>query len=325
MAPADARPATRTYQKRTTTVLKIRRVLFPTDFSECSRQAFRLALLFAEAHDAELHLFHALVLHGDDPHDPAHRFPDRDQILEELGEIAENVLKDAADEHASPELTVRRVTQRAISALPAILDYAQDADADLIVMGTHGRGAIGRLVLGSVVREIVRMAPCPVLTVRQRAEEEALHRIRRIAVPVDFSDHSALALSYARELAGELGAELEIMHVVEEAMYPEFYYPVLASPLTLTDELREQVEGSLDEWLEKKAGPGLEADRSVLGGVPAVTIAEVAEDHGVDLIVISSHGRTGFERVLMGSVAEAIVRHAKCPVLTVKAFGKDLL
>jgi nucleotide-binding universal stress UspA family protein len=113
--------------------------------------------------------------------------------------------------------------------------------------------------------------------------------------------------------------------VVEEALYPEFYYPVLASPLTLTPAMRQQVEDQLRAWLRDKMGGDLEADVHVLAGRPAHEITALAEMQNSDLIVISSHGRTGFRRALMGSVAEDIVAHAACPVFTVKAFGQDLL
>ena len=305
-------------------MLKIRRVLFPTDFSDCSEQAFPYALLFAETHDAELHLFHALVLHSDDPHHPAHRFPDSERVFAELHETVDAVLADTAAGHEAHEIKIERVTRRAVSTLPAVLDYAEECGADLIVTGTHGRGVLGRVVLGSVVREIVRLAPCPVLTVRQREPAVALHRIDRIIAPVDFSPHSALAVAYGRELATELDAELEVVHVVEESVYPEFYYPVVTSQSIASGATVEQVEESLREWLTEDGDAGDTAIR-VLAGRAALEIADLSRGDDSDLIVIASHGRTGFQRVLMGSVAEGVVQHATCPVITVKPFGKDLL
>jgi nucleotide-binding universal stress UspA family protein len=304
-------------------MLKIRRVLLSTDFSECSAQALRYALLFAETHDAELHMLHAVVLHGDDPHNPANRFPDRERVFEELHETVESVLADTAAEHEAHEIGIERVTRRAVSVLPAVLDYAEECQADLIVCGTHGRGILGRLVLGSVVREIVRLAPCPVLTVRQREPAPTLHRVDRIIAPVDFSAHSALAVDYGRALAEELDAKLEIVHVLEESAYPECYYPVVTPPPASTGTTLRKVEDSLREWLAEQGDSGDTTVR-VLAGRAAVEIAGVSEDGDSNLIVIATHGRTGFQRVLMGSVAEGVVQHARCPVMTVKPFGENL-
>jgi nucleotide-binding universal stress UspA family protein len=298
--------------------------VFATDFSDSSAHAFPYALLLAEAYRAELYLFHAVVLHADDPHNPTHRFPDRERLHEQLHRTAEAALADTRGAHET-EVEIHLASRRAISPLPAILDFLEESDADVVVMGTHGRGAVGRAILGSVAREVVRLSQCPVLTVRGRGEDDVIHRIERVVVPVDFSDHSALALDYARFLAAAFGARLQIVHVVEEALYPEFYYPVLASPLTLTPAMRQQVEEQLRSWLREKIGAELQADVHVLAGRAASEITAQAVAQESDLIVISSHGRTGFERALMGSVAESVVTRAHCPVLTVKPLGKDLL
>jgi nucleotide-binding universal stress UspA family protein len=304
------------------TVRSINRIVFATDFSDSSAQAFPYALLLAEAYRAQLYLFHAVVLHADDPHSPTHRFPDRERLYEQLHDTAEVALASATTAHDT-EVQIYQASRRALSPLAAILDFIEECGADLVVMGTHGRSGVGRLLLGSVAREVVRLCPCPVLTVRGRGQQ--LHRIDRVAVPVDFSDHSALALNHGCDLAALFGARLQIAHVVEEALYPEFYYPVLASPLTLTPAMRQQVEDQLRVWLRDKMGGDLEADVHVVAGRPAHEITALAEMQNSDLIVISSHGRTGFRRALMGSVAEDIVAHAACPVFTVKAFGQDLL
>lgn len=308
-------------------MLNIERILFPTDFSECADHALRQALMMAEAHGAELHMLHALVLHAADPADPARRFPDEARILGELEEIAAARMEASAERHGIGRVRVERVQRRAISPVSAILDYAEEAVMDLIVMGTHGRRALGRMLLGSVAREVVRQAGRPVLTVRHEEDAELPERIRRILVPVDFSDHSRLGFDYAVELARTFGAGLQVLHVVEEALYPDFYYPILATPEAVSGETGESLQEALSEWLEETGGTpsDVEVALHVGAGRAAAEIARAVDDRDSDLVVLSSHGRTGLDRMLLGSVAEGVVRRSPAPVLTVKAFGKRLL
>lgn len=306
-------------------MLRIRRILFPTDFSECADQALGLALRFAEAHGAELHMFHAVVLHAADPANPALQFPDEERVVRELRQIAGSRMEATVERHETREVRIQRVQQRAISPVAAILDYADEQEVDLIVMGTHGRRALGRVLMGSVAREVVRQASCPVLTVRASEDGGEVGReIRRILVPVDFSDYARMGFDTAVAVAETFGARLQALHVVEEALYPDFYYPILASSENVPAEIQERLEKALAEWLEETGGRPAEValELHVGAGRAAAEIATFAEEHDSDLIVLSSHGRTGLERVLVGSVAEGTIRRAPCPVLTVKAFGR---
>lgn len=305
-------------------MIRIRRVLFPTDFSECADQALGLALRFAEAHGAELHMFHAVVLHAADPANPAMQFPNEERVVEELREIAGSRMEASVQRHPTGEVRIQRVQQRAISPVAGILDYADEHEMDLIVMGTHGRRALGRMLMGSVAREVVRQANCPVLTVRAGGDAEVGREIRRILVPVDFSDYARLGFDYAVQVAETFGAHLQVLHVVEEALYPDFYYPILASSGDVPAETRDRLEEALGEWMEEAGGrpDDVDLELHVGAGRAASEIATFAEEHASDLIVLCSHGRTGLERVLVGSVAEGTIRRAPCPVLTVKAFGR---
>ncbi len=191
-------------------------------------------------------------------------------------------------------------------------------------MGTHGRRGLRRLLLGSVAEEVVRLAPCPVLTVPEKEEREGLaaDHVERIVVPVDFSKHSRLALTYARELAKVYG--LHLLHIVDEVVYPDFYPPVLPSGGPITKELRDQSLDRLRELINAPSLEGIQADVHVRTGRAAPEIAEFTHDQAADLIVIASHGLTGLRHMLLGSVTEQVVRRAGSPVFTLKAFGKQL-
>ena len=296
-------------------MLDIKKIVYATDFSPCSENAFPIAVRLAASHDAELHMVHAIVLHADDPHDPAHHFPEPDELYERMRSSAEARMATTAENGGMPDLKIVRAQVRGISPAPVILEYAEEQGVDLIVMGTHGRRGLRHLLLGSVAEEVVRMADCPVLTVREDAASASA--FERILVPMDYSANSELALGYAKEIASSEGASLHLLHVLEVGTYPDFYFPVQASQMFDMPELKEKALQHLRDRLEKE-GPEVPAELHVELGHPAQNVVEYAERLEIDLIVLASHGRTGLERALLGSVAEGVARRAKCPVLIVK-------
>jgi nucleotide-binding universal stress UspA family protein len=144
--------------------------------------------------------------------------------------------------------------------------------------------------------------------------------ITRILVPVDFSPHSDRALRYAARLAAWLGASVELVHVVENpfasgAWTSEVYVPNLPEML---DSLVAEANKRLTALKSVVASQNVNVEAGVLMGQPAYTIIDHARTGRFDLIVMGTHGRTGFSHVFMGSVAERVVRRAPCPVLTVR-------
>jgi universal stress protein A len=145
-------------------------------------------------------------------------------------------------------------------------------------------------------------------------------QLRSILLPTDFSECASYALSYATSLARAANASIICVHVVEPVM-PTVGYTGITEPLPVAD-ISEQLEDSATRELPKIADfeecAGLEIEEVIVHGDAASEIVRVAKDRNVDLIVISSHGRTGWGRILFGSTAESVVRHAACPVLVVK-------
>jgi universal stress protein A len=139
---------------------------------------------------------------------------------------------------------------------------------------------------------------------------------KTILVPTDFSPASARALEYAQLVAARFSASLHLLHVAEDpvaAVGPEAYVVDLPA-------LREQVVQDAERRLTQVAAPlsGVTVTTEVLIGSPARTIAKIAADRGADLIVMGTHGRGGLAHLLLGSVAERVIRMAPCPVLTVR-------
>lgn len=304
-------------------MLQVSRILYPTDFSACAEQALPQARHLASIFAAELHILHALVLYEADPGNAPHRLPDLEQLYQTLEQHAEGRLRAAEDAEASSAgFRVRSAQRRSISAASAILDYTEETEIDIIVMGTHGRRGLRRLLLGSVAEEVVRLAPCPVLTVPERADGGPAETVKRIVVPIDFSEHSRLVLAYASELGAVYEAELLLLHVVDEIIYPDFYPYAGTSPRSMTEDLLEQSRQRMKLLLEDLSGDTAPATVHVRAGRAAPTINDFASEQEAGLIVIASHGLTGLSHMLLGSVTQHVVRGAACPVFTVKAFGR---
>jgi nucleotide-binding universal stress UspA family protein len=202
------------------------------------------------------------------------------------------------------------------AAADGILTYAERQQVDLIVMGTHGRRGMRRLLLGSVAEEVVRIAPCPVCTVGIKAQAITAPTLERVLVPVDFSDYSAQALRLARQIAARTGGRLHVLHVLEEAQIPGVYE--LESAYVNTPEAKQRTRDELTDWIEDVGGPDVPYSVHARFGYPARDIIDYAKNRQLDLIVIGTHGRVGMERMLLGSVAEKVLRSATSPVLCVR-------
>jgi nucleotide-binding universal stress UspA family protein len=147
-----------------------------------------------------------------------------------------------------------------------------------------------------------------------------MSEIRRILVPIDFSEPSRAAFDYAVELAKSCGAAVDVLHVWEA---PDFLPPgsaMSATPgLTYAELVRKAADEALENFVAEARNRGIKVNASEIQmGRPAHAITEAALAGGYDLVVLGTHGRTGFSRALIGSVAENVVRHAHCPVLTVR-------
>ena len=149
--------------------------------------------------------------------------------------------------------------------------------------------------------------------------------IKRILVPVDFSDHAEAALAHAVELGRTHDAQLLLLFVVEEPAFPSFYGAGAAMLYDDLPDVRERAQEALDEWASNIDEPRPRMSTHVAEGPAGPTIVEFAEEWQADLIVIASLGRTGLERMMLGSVAEKVVREASCPVFVLKSSTSSLV
>jgi nucleotide-binding universal stress UspA family protein len=299
--------------------MKIKKILFPTDFSRCAEQALAHAVFLAEKYDAEIHLLHVITLFEDQPNVVNEEIGETEEMVRKLEDIAERQLNKAVE---SDDMKMVTSVKRGISTAPIILEYASDNNIDLIVMGTHGRRGLGHLLLGSIAEEVVRMAECPVFTIREKEKIKSPEAVNKILVPIDFSNHSRKALAYASEIAESYNSKLQVLHIIEETIHPAFSISGKSSVFDLIPGIQEDSQNRAEKLVKDVVSSKVDFEISVKGGRATSDIIKFAKENSTDLIVIATHGLTGLEHMLLGSVTEKVVRMAHCPVFTVKAFGK---
>jgi nucleotide-binding universal stress UspA family protein len=149
--------------------------------------------------------------------------------------------------------------------------------------------------------------------------------VTKILVPTDFSESADAALAYAKTLAGCLGASLHLLHVFNDPYGPALYAPevYVAVPEEARERAIEEARARLAERLDADEETYFRGTRAIVTGLTAKQIVSYAADHGIGLIVMGTHGRRGVAHLLLGSVAEHVVRTAPCPVLTVRGTVKE--
>jgi nucleotide-binding universal stress UspA family protein len=299
----------------------IRNILVPIDFSKMSIGAIKTARQLARRFPATIHIAHVrrvdYATAFSAPSPPIAPFPlmtyDQDaekRVLQELNGLA--------CEHG-----ISSASCHVIGGGPAfdeICRLAQKIPADLIVMPTHGRTGLKHVFLGSTAERVVRHSPCPVLVVRERRRQSKTGprlTVKRILVPVDFSECSQEGLQYAIGFANQFGARIMLLH----ATYLGYIYSSEGTALYdvrgLQNAARENAERQMQKFVRAAKFGCVKYETAFTDGSPALDICAFAKQHDVDLIVSSTHGLTGFEHVMIGSIAEKVVRRAPCSVLVV--------
>lgn len=292
-------------------------ILCPIDFSDASRHAVDHAIAVAGWYGSRLTALH--VLRREFVFEPPILLAERGGV--EALPADRLAIQDRLSDWIKPARDKGLATDTRIDeGVPAdcILQYARFLPADLIVIGTHGRGAFERLVLGSVAETVLRRAQCPVLTVPPRAATTSTLPFKRLLCPVDFSQPSLEALRVAVSLAEESDAELTLLHVVEWPDDETFLVETFESP-DMRRQLETQTAERLDALLSAEARMFSRPSTKVVVGRAHDAIVATAADVAADLIVIGVHGRNQLDLTLFGSTTHQVVRRASCPVLTIRS------
>lgn len=284
------------------------RLLFPTDGSDGASAAFDHVLDIAAAHDATVYVLNVaettyggVVEMGGD-------------ILDVLEREGEAIVDDAASRARERDVSV---VTAVVAGEPdrEIVDYANGHGIDLVVVPTHGRRGLGRYLLGSTTERVVRQADVPVLTLRPDEEGSRVrYPYRNVLVPTDGSSCAEDALATGLGLATAEEAGLHVLSVIETAALGAD----IRSEMQI-DSLEGRANRIVDAAAETAADAGVDATTAVqFGSSIAKTIRAYVDEHEIDLLVVGTHGRTGFDRYVLGSVTEQLVRTASVPVLTVR-------
>lgn len=288
--------------------LALKHILFTTDFSESSRHALPFATALARHYGADLSLTHVVeqIPMSSVPMDvmPSDTDRAREQGEHRMSEFLRN-----------PELEGLRTTTIVETGFlwPIVADLVHERHVDLIILGTHGRGAMKRLLLGSAAEEIFRHAACPVLTIGPHVDitRARNQRLETILFSTDFSTGSAHALDYALKLTHEHNAQLLMIHVVHAS----------AIPFDITDDFVADSEAQLKDMIPADDMPEKPPLFLTLLGVPSEQVLSFAERENVDLIVMGMHKGTELSSHWPNEFAAKVIAGAKCPVLSVRGEG----
>lgn len=273
-------------------------VVHPTDFTEGARVALPQALYMAALFGTELHLLH--VAPADAPGPPPDRFGPDEASMERATTWVEATAGAEGVSTPPDGVAIRQKVLRGEDPSRVLLEHLEETGPGMVVMGTHGRRGLRRLVLGSVAEEVVRQARVPVLTVRRGIEGWDADGVRTITVAVDLSPMNRAALGWGAVVAAATGAELKALHVVKTPA------GAVASGKT------QQVYAAFEEL----DVPEVPFRVEVVAGRPAARIRRDVAEQGGDLVVTATHGRKGPSRLVLGSVTEEVIRRVPAPVLT---------
>lgn len=310
--------------------LQIKNILVPVDFSNRSIQGIETAKRLARSFGAKVHVAHvsapvsgralmaAAIAWGETP----------SSIAKAVREGLASELKGLASKHALPTVDNIHLKEGA-PAFDVICRLAAEIPADLLVVPTHAFKGVKRFFLGSTAERLIQHAPCPILVDRKAVAQLPAKplpagpslRIEKILVPVDFSSLSRDGLRYAVQFARTFASEITVLHVLDlgysepkevETMEHRKGF-VGASTRQVLKEVREEMR----KFLSSVAFGRVRTKSAILIGPPVEQISDFALSNDFDLIISSTHGLTGFKHVLIGSVAERLVRQSRVPLLVV--------
>lgn len=302
-------------------MISINRVICPLDFSVVSRSAVDYALALARQCGASVTALHvelppsvgygsmpppgATLLAGAHTHPPG---------------SGRELLAAATASAVGSGLKVEHVVEQG-NVVERILSHVTSPATDLLVLGTHGTGGFERLVLGSVTEKIIRKASCPVVTVSPEATDSPRpwKGFHHLLCAIDFSDASLRALEYALTLADDPACELTLLHVLEPPTYG-LTLKQMASYAESDPRIILQAEARLEALLPDTVDSTCAPRAEVRAGRVHERILDVSRECGAEAIVMGVHGRGRglVERLFLGSVANQVVREARCPVLCVR-------
>ena len=287
-------------------------ILIPTDGSEHAELAARHGRGLAERFDAAVHVVGVVDVAA--AAGPFNAGGVDDAFVDRLKDEAQSAV-DAVEELADPDGD-GSLTAAVVRGEPgeAIVEYIDEAGIDMVAMGTRGRRGLRRFATGSVTEHVVRRAHVPVVTVRT-TEKSPVTDYERVLVTTDGSSAAEAAVDHAVAVADAYDATLHVCSVVD--ITAAAAGPTAAPPMDLLANLREQAATGTERMADRAREAGVDVVTEVREGFPGQGILDYADDADIDLIAMGTHGRTGVDRILLGSTTERTIRRSSVPVMSV--------
>lgn len=293
------------------------RILVPLDGSRLAEQALPLAQAFAERLASTVVLFRAVIPMHEAVSPRGEAYSAAEQV-DLLRESARRYL-DALCRERSAVSVEMQTRVHAGSPAAAILTFAENTHADLIVMVTHGRTGLRRWALGSVADKVLTGTQTPLLLVRASDSPRESVRLNRILVPLDGSALAERALPPARQLALAFDADVHLFRAWENPLYGVEAYPIGVSPEDYSETMSKATGDYLQQTAQELERAGLRVHCETGCGPAAEGILETAQKQEADLVVMCTHGRSGFSRWVLGSIADRVLHAAPVPVLLIRS------
>jgi nucleotide-binding universal stress UspA family protein len=297
-------------------MIDVKKILVPVDFSEPSKKAVNYGVSLALRFNARLILAHIVPSHVGF----VYTFPSESFAAEkDQAAYARSTLPTMVAPEYHDRLNLMTFVKAGV-VKDELLGIIKDENIDLVVMGTNGRNAFERLLLGSVTERMLRQLPVPILTVSHLDPEMELHTTEpvplcKILYATDLSDGSEVGMKFSLDLARRTGARLTVLHVLE----PIQPYWGDMPPFIVTDPERRRQEAltRLMLTIREIGSEGLDVKPMMTAGDPCREILRVADEEKMNLIVLNLEGKTLVERAIIGATAERVIRVAHVPVLSI--------
>jgi nucleotide-binding universal stress UspA family protein len=292
--------------------MMIKNILCAIDRSPSSLQALGYAIALARWQNARLDLLEVIE---EAPPPGVTGAPKSDGLPKETRTALEHDLRCVLIARRASDVKVK-IFMRKGKVVQEILAQAKASRSDLVVIGSHGRSGVQRLVLGSVAEKVLRLATCPVLTVRRgvRLARRSRSPFETILCPTDFSAAANKAVAYAKRLAQQADATLVLMSAVE---WPLGQFVKSGAVAELQKNIESHASEALTRLLPRPGSNGPRAQVIVATGKASAAVIKIARARSIDLIVMGVSGRGALDVALLGSTTHHVIREGAWPVLTV--------
>lgn len=288
------------------------RILVPTDGSDWAMAAANHAFALATLGDATVYALSVVDLRHFEDNLVETPVDDDISIADQTAQAAVDHVEQVGTEAGC---RVRAHVERGIPH-ENVLQFIDEHDIDLVVMGTHGRTGLQRYLVGSVTERVLRGSSVPVLTTH--LDGGRLPTYEHLLVPTDGSEGARHALDHAVDIATAAGARVSVLSVVDSRAFTGGFETGPTLP-DIREQLEQYAQDAVDALQTHASDAGVDVEGAVTVGLPADEITSYAEEHDADLVVMGTHGRTGLERFILGSVTERVVRTAETPILAVRS------